>query len=79
MVVLVKALNGMEKAVDLHSGGWTATPMTGDETVVEMFLDSGESFIVSLEQYDKLVMDMVSNGDVIDLRNNENPEGPIPR
>ncbi len=71
MIVLVKDNNGSDKAVDFSSVGWTTKAVNGNDSAIEIILDSGEQITMSTEQYNNMLNNLIESGSVIDFRKNQ--------
>ena len=67
MVILVKDERGADKAIDLGSVGWTGIPVVGQESIVELALDTGEVFNIDVVAYDNMKRALIESGKALDL------------
>ena len=67
MLALLKDAQGREKAVDIGKLGWVASPVEGNEILIQLVFDDGFSTTITLDQYDKIKQAMMRSGDLIDL------------
>lgn len=67
MVILIQDERGADKALDLGSIGWTASPVEGQESMIELALDTGERFNMDLAAYDTMKRALIETGKAVDL------------
>jgi hypothetical protein len=78
MIILVKDEFGHDIAIDFSKTGWKAIPVDGNDSVVSLEVDGvSRPIIISIEKYDSLIRELISDGEVLDLRGIE--EEPLPQ
>lgn len=67
MVLLVKDVNGTERALNLAKENWTVQTIENDDSKVIIFVEPDIEITMERVQYDQVKRKLVDSGDVMDF------------